>query len=124
MSDSDDSTLKDGANSAEAEGGEAETSTNLKAEEIEETERDIFDLGLDTRNSFRQLRKNVRHFIAHEEYGVVFSFCGIRTTKKTIEYNPPARDTEMKCEKCKRAIWQQIASAAYTTKLKDKKDLI
>lgn len=93
------------------------------AEEDEEGSRDIFDLGLDKRNSFRLLRKNVRHFIAHEEYGVLFSFCGVRITKKHVEYNPPKRETEMRCEKCKQHIWQIIATQKYAERLAKKKDL-
>lgn len=86
-------------------------------------QKDIFDLGLEGRTSFKQLRKNVRHFIAHEEYGVLFSHCGIRITKNQVDYNPPKKDGEQRCEKCKRHIWELVASEQYAQKMKEKKDL-
>lgn len=86
--------------------------------------KDLFDLGLDTRNSFRMLRKSVRHFIAHEEYGVLFSFCGMRITKNQVEYNPAEKPNDVRCEKCKQHIWQIIATQKYAERLKEKKDLI
>lgn len=88
-----------------------------------EESRDVFDLGLDAKSSFRMLRKTVRHFVAHEEYGVIFSFCGIRTTKKLVEFDPPPKQSDIRCEKCKQAIWQEVASATYAKKMKEKKDL-
>ncbi len=91
--------------------------------ENEEGRKDVFDLGLDDRQSFKMIRKNLRHYVAHEEYGVIFSYCGIRITKKQVEYNPPKLETELRCEKCKRHIWEIIASEQYAARMKEKKDL-
>lgn len=90
---------------------------------LENERKDVFDLGLDTRNSFKMLRKTVRHYIAHEEYGVLFSFCGVRITRKLVEYNPPPRQSDVRCEKCKEHIWQIVATQQYAERLKNKKDL-
>lgn len=92
-------------------------------EHDDEGSKDVFDLGLDTRNSFRMHRKTVRHYIAHEEYGVLFSFCGLRITKKMVEYNPEPKQNDVRCEKCKQHIWQIIATQKYAERLKEKKDL-
>lgn len=115
---SEDEDLKNGS---PPEKGGGENGTGAEGEETEQ--KDIFDLGLEGRTSFKQHRKNVRHYIAHEEYGVLFSHCGMRITKNQVDYKPPKKDGELRCEKCKRHIWELVASEQYAKKIKEKKDL-
>jgi hypothetical protein len=52
-------------------------------------------------HSFLMKKKNSRHFVAHEEYGVLFSHCGIRIRRVDVVYDPPSKGSyEIICMKC------------------------
>lgn len=52
-------------------------------------------------HTFRMKKKATRHFVAHEEYGVLFSHCGMRIRRAEVQYDPPAGSAyELICVDC------------------------
>jgi hypothetical protein len=66
-------------------------------------DEDINGVAVEDRDSFRMnSSNNLRHFVAHAEYGVVFSLCGMRVSKNLMQYDPEAIPGEIVCDKCKK----------------------
>lgn len=81
--------------------GKAELS---RAEEIKlesAREEDARGEAIAQHDTFRMVGKNMRHYVAHAEYGVVFSLCGMRVSGGSLEMNAAVVDDEILCEKCK-----------------------
>ena len=55
---------------------------------------------LEDRGSFLVKGRRTLHQLAHKEYGVVFSQCGLRTTSFEVEMNPDNTEDLDLCNKC------------------------
>jgi len=82
------------AGTEDAKGAETVEDGSARAAELDLSEAD--DL-----HSFRMKKKATRHFVAHEEYGVLFSHCGMRIRRIEVAYDPPTSGAyELICMKC------------------------
>lgn len=85
--------VPDAAATAAPEPGKLEEGSG-KAEDLDlSTAKDL--------HSFCMKKKTTRHYVAHEEYGVLFSHCGIRIRRVDVAYDPPPKGAyELICMKC------------------------
>jgi hypothetical protein len=96
--------LKDEDTSPESQEANSSKGDMSREEEIaleSAKEEHASGVAMANHDSFRTEGKTTRHYVAHTEYGLVFSLCGMRVTGTSIELNPDAIEGEIECDKCK-----------------------